>query len=125
MSPEQVVNAFCQALSANDLEASLRFIADDCVYQNMPFPPVHGPAGVRDTLAVFFKITGPVRIEVLRQVCAGNYVFNERLDHFAPPGGTAYGLPVAGAFVVRGDQISEWRDYFCMRQFAAGTGLAL
>ena len=125
MSPEQVVNAFCAALTANDLDAALSFISADCVYQNMPLPPVHGPAGVRDTLLGFFQITGPVRIEVLRQSAAGNYVFNERLDHFAPPGGRAYGLPVAGAFVVRGDQISEWRDYFCMRQFAAGTGLAL
>ena len=125
MLPEQVVDAFCQALNDHDLEASLRFIAADCVYQNMPFPAVHGPAGVRDTLAGFFTVTGPVRIEVLKQATAGDYVFNERLDHFAPPGGKAFGLPVAGAFVVKNGQITEWRDYFCMRQFATGTGLAI
>ena len=125
MSPAQVVNAFCTALNDEGIEAALRFIADDCVYQNMPFPPVHGPQGVRDTLAGFFQITGPVRIETLRQAAAGDYVFNQRLDHFAAPGGKAFGLPVAGAFQVRGDQIAEWRDYFCMRQFAEGTGLAI
>ncbi len=125
MNPEQVVSAFCKALNEEGLEASLRYIAEDCVYQNMPFPPVHGPQGVRDTLAGFFTVTGPVRIETLQQAAAGDYVFNERLDHFAPPGGKPFGLPVAGAFRVRDGRITEWRDYFCMRQFAEGPGLAI
>lgn len=122
MTPEEVVNAFCDALN-EDLESSLKYIADDCVYQNMPFPAVHGPEGVRSTLAGFFELTGPVRIETLKQVANGNLVLNERLDHFAPPTGKAFALPVAGAFQVEGDKITEWRDYFCMRQFAEGTGL--
>ena len=125
MSPQQVVNAFCQALNDEGIEAALRYIADDCVDQNMPFPPVHGPQGVRDTLLGLFAISGPLRIETLHQAAAGDYVFNARLDHFAPPGGRAFPLPVAGAFKVCGDKISEWRDYFCLRQFAAGTGLGL
>ena len=125
MSPEQIVTAFCEALTANDMDRALTFVSDDCVYQNMPFPPVHGPKGVSDTLLGFFKITGPVRIEVLKQAASGPYVFNERVDHFAPPTGRPFGLPVAGAFVVRDGKIAEWRDYFCMRQFAEGTGLAI
>lgn len=125
MSAEDVVNAFVKALNEEGVAASLRYIADDCVYQNMPFPPVYGPIGVNDTLEGFFRITGPVRIETLTQAAVGDYVFNERLDHFAPPGGRAFGLPVAGAFRVRDGKITEWRDYFCMRQFAEGTGLAI
>jgi limonene-1,2-epoxide hydrolase len=124
MTPEQVVDAFCAALNA-DLEQSLQYIADDCVYQNMPFPPVHGPQGVRDTLEGFFKLTGPVKIETLRQIAVGNLVMNERLDHFDPPAGRAFALPVSGAFEVRDGKISAWRDYFCMRQFCEGTGLDL
>ena len=123
MTPEQVVDAFCDALN-EDLESSLKYIADDCVYQNMPFPPVHGPEGVRSTLAGFFEIVGPVRIETLRQVAVGDLVMNERIDHFDPPQGKAFGLPVAGAFVVSGDKITEWRDYFCMKQFSEGTGIS-
>jgi limonene-1,2-epoxide hydrolase len=123
MSPEEVVNAFCDALN-RDLESSLVYIAEDCVYQNMPFPPVTGPAGVRETLAGFFELTGPVRIETLRQCASGNFVMNERIDHFAPPQGKAFGLPVAGAFEVTGDKITAWRDYFCMQQFRDGTGLS-
>ena len=122
MTPEEVVNVFCATLN-RDLEESLQYIADGCVYQNMPFPPVYGPAGVRSTLAGFFKVTGPVRIETLRQCSTGNLVMNERLDHFDPPGGKAFGLPVAGAFEVTDGKITAWRDYFCMQQFSRGTGL--
>lgn len=122
MTPEEVVNAFCETLN-HDLDASLAFIAEGCVYQNMPFPPVHGPEGVRSTLAGFFEVVGPVRIETIKQCASGNFVMNERIDHFAPPKGKAFGLPVAGAFEISGDEIIAWRDYFCMKQFSEGTGL--
>ena len=125
MSPSELVTAFCETLSNEGIEASLRYIAEDCVYQNMPFPPVYGPQGVRETLQGFFVITGNVRIEILRQIAVDNLVMNERLDHFAPPSGKAFGLPVAGAFELSGGKITAWRDYFCMRQFCEGTGLTL
>ena len=123
MTPEEVVNAFAEALNREDMEGMLAFIAEDCVYHNMPLPPVQGPEGVRRTLEGFFKLTGWVKLETLRQVAVGNLVMNERLDWFDPPGGTRFGLPLAGAFEVQGDRITAWRDYFCMRQFAEGTGL--
>ena len=122
MSPEEVVNKFCETLN-RDLNESLQYIADGCEYQNMPLDPVFGPEGVRSTLAGFFEVTGSVRIETLKQCSTGNLVMNERLDHFDPPGGKPFGLPVAGAFEVTGDKITAWRDYFCMRQFSEGTGL--
>ncbi len=122
MEPSDIVTAFCEALNSN-LEDSLMYISDDCVYQNMPFPPVVGPQGVRDTLAGFFQVTGPVRIETIKQCTVGNFVMNERIDHFNPPQGQAFGLPVAGAFEVSNGKITAWRDYFCMQQFSEGTGL--
>ena len=123
MSPEEIVNAFCETLTTKGVEESLAFIADDCVYQNMPFPAVVGPEGVRSVLAGFFETVGPVRIETLRQCSTGNLVMNERLDHFDPPQGQAFALPVSGAFEIRDGKISAWRDYFCMNQFREGTGL--
>lgn len=123
MTPEQTVDAFCKALTEDGLDASLAYIAEDCVYQNMPFDPVHGPEGVRQVLAGFFELTGNVRIETLKQVAVGNLVMNERIDYFDPPTGKSFGLPVAGAFEVTDGKITAWRDYFCMRQFAEGTGL--
>ena len=123
MSPEEIVNAFCETLTTKGVEESLIYIAEDCVYQNMPFPPVVGPEGVRSVLAGFFETTGPVRIETLKQCSTGNLVMNERLDHFDPPAGRAFALPVSGAFEIRDGKIAAWRDYFCMNQFREGTGL--
>lgn len=119
---EQIVTMFCETLS-KDLEASLEYISDKCVYQNMPFPAVLGRAGVRGTLAGFFEVTGNVRIEIIEQCGIGGLVMNERLDYFNPPKGNSFALPVAGAFKVEGSLIVEWRDYFCMRQFSEGTGI--
>ncbi len=64
-------------------------------------------------------------IKTLEQVAVGDYVANERIDTFDPPGGRKFDLPVAGFFVVKNDLIVEWRDYFCMRQFSEGTGLKI
>ncbi len=125
MTPEEIVHAFCETLSTKGIEESLVYIADDCVYQNIPFPPVVGPEGVRKTLAGFFEVTGNVRIETLRQCSTGNLVMNERIDYFDPPGGKAFGLPVSGAFEIVDGKIAAWRDYFCMNQFREGTGLDL
>ena len=121
---EHIVTAFCDALS-EDLDSSLDFISEKCVYQNMPFPEVIGQEGVRSTLAGFFKVTGNVRIEIIKQFGIGGFVMNERLDYFNPPKGNSFALPVAGAFKVEGSLIVEWRDYFCMRQFSEGTGIEL
>ena len=119
---EKVVTEFCNVLS-KDLDSSLDFISDECVYQNMPFTAVHGKEGVRSTLSGFFEVTGNVKIEIVEQCVSGNFVMNERLDYFDPPEGNYFGLPVAGAFKVENSLIVEWRDYFCMRQFSEGTGI--
>ena len=118
----KIVTTFCEILS-EDLESSLDYISDECVYQNMPFPSVIGRSGVRSTLAGFFKVTGNVRIEILEQCGIGDFVMNERLDYFNPPKGKSFALPVAGAFKVEDSLIVEWRDYFCMQQFSEGTGI--
>jgi len=65
MTPEEVVNGFAEAFNREDMDGALAFIATDCVYQNMPFPPVHGPEGVRRTLEGFFQLTGWPKIETL------------------------------------------------------------
>ena len=122
MNPDELVSVFCEALN-EDLESSLQYIATDCVYQNMPFPPVIGPEGVKSTLEGFFQLTGPVRIEILNQVAMGQVVMNERLDYFNPPQGKSFALPVAGVFEVDGALIKGWRDYFCVKQFSEGTGI--
>ena len=120
----QIVTAFCKAISRSDLDEAMKYVADDCVYHNIPLEPVKGAAAVRATLEGFLPVLGSIEIETLRQVAIGDFVMNERIDTFSPPGKKRYGLPVAGAFEVRNGKIVGWRDYFCMKQFEKGTGLA-
>ena len=94
---EEVVTNFCEILS-EDLESSLDYISDECVYQNMPFPAVVGRSGVRTTLAGFFEVTGNVRIEIVEQCGIGNFVMNERLDYFNPPKGNSFRAASRGSF---------------------------
>ena len=125
MTPAETVNAFCAALSKSDLDDAMRYIADDCRYHNIPMPVIEGAAGVRKTLESFIGLLGHIKIETLRQVAQGEWVMNERLDHFAPPSGKPYGLPVAGSFRVQDGKITVWNDYFDVGQFSKGTGIAL
>lgn len=125
MTPAETVDAFCAAVSRSDLDEAMRYVADDCSYHNIPMPVVQGAAGVRATLEGFLQLLGGIRIETLRQVAQGEWVMNERLDHFSPPQGTAYGLPVAGSFRVQNGKITVWNDYFDIGQFSKGTGISL
>jgi limonene-1,2-epoxide hydrolase len=123
MQAEEVVNQFCAAFSRGDLDGAMSLIAADCVYHNIPLAPVNGAAAIRETIAFFFSVLGTIRLETLHQVAHGSLVMNERLDHFSPPQGTAYSLPVAGVFEVHDGKITAWRDYFDIGQIERGTGL--
>jgi limonene-1,2-epoxide hydrolase len=123
MQAEDVVNQFCAAFSAGDLDGAMRYIADDCVYHNIPLEPVVGAEAIRQTIAFFFSVLGTIRLETLHQVAHGPLVMNERLDHFSPPQGKPYSLPVAGVFEVHDGRIRAWRDYFDIGQIERGTGL--
>jgi limonene-1,2-epoxide hydrolase len=95
------------------------------VYHNIPLDPVKGASAVRATLEGFLPMLGSIEIDTKRQIAVGDLVMNERIDTFTPPGKARYGLPVAGAFEVKNGKIVAWRDYFCMKQFEKGTGLAV
>jgi limonene-1,2-epoxide hydrolase len=126
MTPEQIVNAFCTAINRGNWDELTKLLTDDCVYLNVPMEPaIVGPKAVRETLQGFLGLLGSMRFEILHQTVSGNVVMNERVDHFTPPGGKNYGLPVVGVFEVRDGKICAWRDYFDIRQFENGTGLKL
>jgi limonene-1,2-epoxide hydrolase len=40
----EVVRSFLKALEAKDLESALTYLSPDVAYQNMPIPPLRGPA---------------------------------------------------------------------------------
>ena len=125
MNADQVVTAFCEAVTKNDVEGAMKLIADDIVYHNIPMDPIKGAAGVRQAMGGFLQMLGYIHIETKVQVAVGDTVMNERVDYFQPPGKERYGLPVAGIFVVKNGKITEWRDYFDIRQFSKGTGIEM
>lgn len=125
MNADQVVTNFCNALTRGNLDEAMKLVAEDCVYHNIPLEPVKGAATIRATLEGFVQMLGTIEIDTKRQVAAGDVVMNERIDTFAPPGKSRYGLPVAGVFEVKNGKIVAWRDYFDVKQFEKGTGLSI
>ena len=111
MSPLEVVHAFMAAAEKRDYDAAMELLADDVEYQNMPLPPVHGKAAVRETLEALLALCTDSEWVVHRELAAGDLVMNERTDRFEM-GGKWVDLPVAGVFELRDGRIALWRDYF-------------
>ncbi|MBL9011438.1 MAG: nuclear transport factor 2 family protein [Alphaproteobacteria bacterium] len=110
-TPSAVVKAFMDAMAVKDYDTALRYIADDCEYDNVPLAKVRGPAGVRAVLEPFFAPTLENEFLVRRELAAGPVVFQERLDRHRLATGWVE-LPVAGVLEVHDGLITLWRDYF-------------
>jgi limonene-1,2-epoxide hydrolase len=116
MAAVDVVDAFIAALVRMDLDAACAMVTEDCEYDNVPMGKTTGPAGIRDTLGPFVANCETVDWIIHHQVASDDVVMNERTDRFKI-NGRWMELPVAGLFVVRGDKIALWRDYFDQRMF--------
>jgi limonene-1,2-epoxide hydrolase len=111
LSSLDVVRAFMAAAAVRDYDAAIELLAEDVEYQNMPLPPVHGRAAVRDTLEALLGMCTDSEWVVHRELSDGGLVMNERTDRFLLKGEWV-DLPVAGVFEVRDGRITLWRDYF-------------
>lgn len=109
----KLVSDFCMELEKGSVAALLPYLAEDVVYHNIPWKPVHGHAGVRQVLGPF--IEGPkratVKMNLKHTTIAGNVVTNERLEEWSK-GAVKVDLPVLGVFEVKDGKITHWRDYF-------------
>ncbi len=108
-----VVKAFMAAMAKKDYDTGLKYIAENCAYENMPeaMPKVQGPAGVRAVLEPFFAPTIDNEFIFLNVAVSGDIVIVERLDrHLLETGWVE--LPVTGVFEIRDGRITLWRDYF-------------
>lgn len=109
----ETVQAFVAAIAKKDYDTALKYIADDCEYENIPMSKVTGPAGVRAVLEPFLAPTSENEFLVRRAVADGPVVFVERLDrHHIDTGWVE--LPVVGVFEVHDGKITVWNDYFDM-----------
>ncbi|WP_342050690.1 MULTISPECIES: limonene-1,2-epoxide hydrolase family protein [unclassified Cupriavidus] len=111
--PILVATAFFDHWTANRIDDALDMLAEDVLYDNVPFPDLvgrekvrkfHGDFGIGKTFKVDWK--------VVHIAAAGNVVLNERVDIFRHENGKEISLPVMGTVTVEGGKITVWRDYF-------------
>ncbi|MFT4054498.1 MAG: limonene-1,2-epoxide hydrolase family protein [Novosphingobium sp.] len=110
---------FIALWSRMDIEEILAALAPDCIYHNMPWPPLTGHDAIRDGLATFLGSAREIDWRVLHAAQSSDgTVLTERLDRFLI-GKTWLEMPVMGIFEWRDGRIAHWRDYFDSAQFEA------
>ncbi|HEY2513691.1 MAG TPA: limonene-1,2-epoxide hydrolase family protein [Polyangiaceae bacterium] len=113
-----VVEEFFAAFQALDLDRALELLADDVVYQNVPFPADRGKAAVTRTLRGFGKVMTGFEVQMKNIASNGRIVLTERVDVLKAPIADLE-LWVCGTFEVQGGRIVLWRDYFDVASAAA------
>lgn len=111
VKPIEIVKTFLNAMMNKDYAAGLKFVADDCIYDNGPLGKVSGPAGVRGVLEPFFAPTLENTYVIKRSVTDGAVVFIERVDRHRLSDKWVE-LPVTGVWEVHDGKITVWNDYF-------------
>ena len=119
-----IVRAFLRACEKNDVAGACAMLSENAVYHNIPLPPIRGRKRIQATLENAMKWTRDFRAVNVNVAAGGNAVLTERIDSMVVAG-IYVELPVMGTFETQNGKITAWRDYFCMRQFAEGTGLSL
>jgi len=87
-------------------------LSQDALYDNIPFPNIHGREAVRQAIIDFGfgKEHGFIADDPHRNM--GNVVMTERVDTFTHTNGRTMTVPVMGTFTVKDGFIVVWRDYF-------------
>lgn len=106
-----VVESFFEAFHAMDLERAFALMADDVVYQNVPFPPDRGKPAVMRTLRAFGRVMTGFDVTIKNIAARDGVVLTERADVLT---GKFLHLDiwVCGTFELRDGRITLWRDYF-------------
>jgi len=122
---ERAVLEFLDRWERQDVDGMVDFFIDGGSYIDMPLPPRHGKAAIREYIERIFTAFS-VRIETLHIASSGNVVFTERVDYLAATDGSAsVPLPVTGVMEMSGGKIAVWRDYLDLRTAEEGLGLTI
>jgi limonene-1,2-epoxide hydrolase len=99
-----------------DIDKIMAFIGPDCLYHNIPMPKVVGYDAIRETLLAFIKPVSEIEWVIYHiGETSDGAVLTERLDRFRT-GEHWIELPVMGTFVIEGEKITSWKDYFDLGQ---------
>ena len=104
----QVVNDFCAAWPAHDIDRIMSFFAANCAYRvSEGQEPNKGRQAVKDRIQSFLDRVQS--FEVIETFARGPMVFNERRDDFS--GGPLKMWHGVGVFFLKEGKIVEWYDY--------------
>jgi len=111
--PISIAKTFFDHWTANRIDEALIMLADDVLYDNVPFPDIVGRENVRQFHSDFGIGTSFTVDWVVSHISAsGNVVLNERVDIFRHVSGGTITLPVMGTLTIENGMITVWRDYF-------------
>jgi limonene-1,2-epoxide hydrolase len=117
-SPIRIVEAFLRAMEDKDLDRAASLLADDVVYQNVPFPADRGKAAVMKTLQAFGRFFTGFEVRMKNIAEKDGVVLTERVDVLSGP--LFYlDIWVCGTFEVKNGRITLWRDYFDLAECTA------
>src|SRR5262245_39547587 len=75
-----LVEAFFRSMEAMDMDACLALMADDIVYQNVPFPAYRGKPSVARALQGFGKVMTGFEMQMKNIAAKDGVVLTERID---------------------------------------------
>lgn len=117
---------FLSAWGKLSSDALMPYFADAAVYQNMPWPPLEGPAAIRGFLDAFFPMASKLQFDTSLLTTKGSLVYTERVDQFWLKSGPHIRLPILGVFEFdKAGKIKAWRDYFDLKAWLDQGGPAL
>ena len=122
--PQQVVEAFLQALSVPDLDKALELVDEHLVYVNVGLPTVYGRARLAKLFKGLERPDGAFEVYLHAISADGPVVLTERTDVIVI-GKLRLQFWVAGRFDVHDGQITLWRDAFDFLDITRGTVRAL
>ena len=119
-SPADTVREFLGALERLDVDAALQLLADDVVYQNVPFPPARGIRETGRQLRLMDRFATGFEARLHNIAADGSVVLTERTD-VIEVGRFSMVFWVCGTFEVRDGRIVLWRDRFDFADMLAAT----
>jgi limonene-1,2-epoxide hydrolase len=118
--PQEVVEAFLEALAVPDLDKALTFVAEDLEYVNVGLPAIHGKAALAKFLRGLERPNGGFEVYLHAISADGPTVLTERTD-VIKLGSFRAQFWVCGRFDVRDGEITLWRDAFDFLDILRGT----
>ncbi len=112
MNPEDVVRAEMAAWGRNDVDEVMSHFAEDAVFDTGPsYPVLSGRDAIHKAIETYFSRGTCVDFEILHLAVDGDVVLMERFDHWIV-NGKPIDTPVMGAYEVKNEKITAWREYF-------------